>query len=114
MNADGPAEHRTLILTVRLTAAERQHIVEAAKAAETTPSGFVRDAALGNPVTLRTYVSLSPEDLSQLKRLGHLLNQIARAGWRGRFTPAADEHLNATLTELRIAFRKLSRTRLTP
>lgn len=114
MTADVNEEHRNTILTVRLSSSERHRITEAALTANLSPSAFVRAVALSNPVTIRKYVSVAPEDLAQLKRLGNLLNQIARAGWRGRFSSATDEHLAAVLVELRIAFRKLSQPRATP
>lgn len=102
-------DHRTLILSIRLTPAEHTVISTAAARATLPISSFVRTAALSLPITIKNFASLAPEDIGQLKRLGNLLNQIARAGWRGRFTPATDELLASVLLELRIALRKLSR-----
>lgn len=107
-------KHRRIVLTLRLNQSEHETIMASARAAELPISTFVRCAALAAPITVRKYATLAPEDLSQLKRLGNLLNQIARAGWRGRFSAMTDEHLAAVLVELRIAFRKLSRPVHTP
>jgi len=78
--------HRTIILTTRLSPDEHAALLDAAARAGLPPSAYLRQAALGANLTVRSFVSLDPEDLVQLKRLGHLLNQIARAGWRGRFS----------------------------
>ncbi len=107
-------KHRTHILSIRLTPEEHAVISAMAASANLTTSAFARAAALAAPITVKTYASLAPEEIAQLKRLGNLLNQIARAGWRGRFTRQTDEHLAAVLVELRIAFKTLSRPSLVP
>lgn len=106
--------HRTIILTTRLSPDEHAAILAAAAQAGLPPSAYLRHAALAAPIIVRSFVSLAPEDLGQLKRLGNLLNQIARAGWRGRFTRQTEEMLAAVLLELRIALRKLSRPVIRP
>lgn len=101
--------YRTIILPVRLSPEEHAAILERAGRACLPPSTYVRHAALAAPLVVRSFVSLAPEDLGQLKRLGNLLNQIARAGWRGRFTRQTEELLAAVLLELKISLRGLSR-----
>lgn len=106
--------HRTIILTLRLNPEEHKSVLAVAAQAALPPSTFARHALLGTQVTTKTYISLAPEDIGQLKRLGNLLNQIARAGWRGRFTQPTEELLASVLMELKIALRKASRTSLAP
>jgi len=106
--------HRTIILSVRLTPDEHAAIAATASKAELNISTYARAAALAAPITIRTYASLAPEQLAELKRLGNLLNQIARAGWRGRFSRLTDEHLAAVLLELRATFKTLSRPHHVP
>ena len=102
------------MLTVRLTPQEHAAIIEAAAKATLPPSSYARQAIIGAPVTVKTFVSLAPEDLAQLKRLGNLLNQIARSGWRGRYPQQTAELLAIVSSELRITFRRLSRPTLAP
>ena len=114
MTTETNEKHRTHILSIRLTPEEHASIEAIATSADLTTSAYARAAALSAPITVKTYASLAPEELAQFKRLGNLLNQITRAGWRGRFTRQTDEHLAAVLVELRIAFKTLSRPRLVP
>lgn len=114
MTEQSTETNRTIIMTVRVNADEHRTILEAARRADRSPSTFLRHAALSAPITVRTFVSLAPEDLGQLKMLGNLLNQIARAGWRGRFTKPTEDHLAAVLLELKFALRRLSRPKLAP
>lgn len=101
--------HRTIILTTRVNPEEHAVILDAAARTNLPPSTYIRQAALGAPITIRSFVSMAPEELAQLKRLGHLLNQIARSGWRGRFTRPTEELHATVMMELRAAIRKLSR-----
>jgi hypothetical protein len=93
--------HRTIVVTFRLSASEHADIVLAAKQVNLPPSVYVRHAALAKPLVVKSYNTLAPEDVAQLKRLGNLLNQIARAIWRGRIFPATEQHLGAALAEIR-------------
>lgn len=93
--------HRTIVVTFRLSAAEHADVVLAAQRVNLPPSVYVRHAALAKPLVVKSYDTLAPEDVAQIKRIGNLLNQIARALWRGRCIPATEDHLNAVLAELR-------------
>ena len=104
--------HRTILLSTRLNADEHALLLAAAASADLPPSTYLRNAALALPIVVRRTVAMAPEDVAQVKRLGNLLNQIARAGWRGRFAPPTEELFASVLMELRITLRKLTRAPL--
>ena len=98
--------HRTINLNIRLNADEHSAIARSAERLALPLSTYARNTLLGIPVTIKNYTALAPEDIGQLKRLGNLLNQIARAGWRGRYTQSSDQVLDAVLNELQGLLRK--------
>lgn len=104
-------QHRTIILTTRVNPEEHALILEAADRAKLPPSTYLRNAAMGSRLTIRTFVSMAPEDVAQLKRLGNLLNQIARSGWRGRFTRQTEELHARVVLELLTVIRRLGSAR---
>ena len=106
--------HRTIVFTLRLTPEEHRALLAAAASAATPPSTFARSLVLGRPQRHHTYVRIAPEDIGQIKRLGNLLNQIARAGWRDRFTQPTNELLDSVLTDLKTTLRTLSLARPAP
>lgn len=106
--------HRTIVVTFRLSAAEHADVVLSAQRVNLPPSVYVRHAALAQPLIVNSYDTLAPEDAAQIKRLGNLLNQIARALWRGRCVPATEDHLNAVLAELRRVLSTVLRREVGP
>lgn len=109
-----PDYKRTIVVTFRVSASEHAVLIDAAARAKLPPSTYARHAALSVPITVKVFQSFAPEDVAQLKRLGNLLNQIARAIWRGRFFPATEAHLGAVLAELRQVLRTLMHVRPVP
>lgn len=99
--------HRTIILTTRVNSEEHALILDAATRANLPPSTYLRNAATNTKLTVRTFVSMAPEDVAQLKRLGNLLNQVARSGWRGRFTRPTEELHARVMLELVTVIRRL-------
>ncbi len=102
---------RTIIITFRVNAAELGSLQQAAARARLSPSAYIRHAALSIPIRVKAFLSLDPADVAQLKRLGNLLNQIARALWRGRFERTTEIALREVLAELRSALRATPRPR---
>jgi uncharacterized protein (DUF1778 family) len=92
-------DKRNMAIRVRYTFDERQAIVAKATEAGLTTSEFVRHAALGAPIKVVRLERLHPADLKQIKRLGNLMNQIARAIHRGRFLKGTLSHLDEVLDE---------------
>ena len=92
---------KTIIITFRVSAAEHAVLQDAANRAKLSPSAYIRHAALSIPIRVRSFLTLSPGDVAQLKRLGNLLNQVARASWRGRFGHTTEIALREVLSELR-------------
>ena len=111
MTTQNGEQHRTIILTTRVNPEEHALIIEAATRANLPPSTYLRNAAIGAKLSVKSFVSMAPEDVAQLKRLGNLLNQIARAGWRGRFSPATEELYARVMLDLRSVIRQLSGAR---
>ena len=99
--------HRTIILTTRVNPEEHALILDAAARAELPPSTYLRSSALGARLVTKSYTRMAQEDLAQLKRLGNLLNQIARSGWRGRFTRPTEELHARVVLELQTVIRRL-------
>jgi uncharacterized protein (DUF1778 family) len=89
---------RDKAIRVRYSDAERKAIKARALDAEMTTSDFIRHSALGAPVHVVKLERLHPADLNQIKRLGNLLNQIARAMHRGRMVRGTLRHLGEVMT----------------
>ncbi|KAB2914559.1 MAG: MobC family plasmid mobilization relaxosome protein [Hyphomicrobiaceae bacterium] len=110
MEAANENTKRDRLKVIRCSRAELAAIEARATAAGLNASDFIRRAALGHPVEIIKLERLHPADLAQLKRLGNLLNQIARAMHRGRLFRGTIEHAEAVMDELRLIIRdQLSR-----
>ncbi|NBU58319.1 MAG: hypothetical protein EBS23_00785 [Betaproteobacteria bacterium] len=111
MTNQNTEQHRTIILTTRVNPEEHALIIEAAARTNLPPATYLRAAALNARLVVRTFATMAPEDLAQLKRLGNLLNQIARSGWRGRFTRPTEELHARVMLELLTVIRRLGSTK---
>lgn len=109
MTKQTPDSKRTIIITFRMSAGELSALKTAADRARLSPSAYIRHAALSIPIRVRSFLSLSPGDIAQLKRLGNLLNQIARGIWRGRFERTTEIALGEVLSELRTLLEAVPR-----
>lgn len=110
MDAANENTNRDKLKAIRCSRAELAAIEARARDAGLNASDFIRRAALGHPVEVIKLERLHPADLAQLKRLGNLLNQIARALHRGRIFRGTIDHVEAVTGDLSAIIRdQLSR-----
>ena len=99
-------EHRTRVLSVRLTPTEWETLAERASVCATPLSKFVRSVALGSIPKARPR-KVEREAVYQLSKIGTNLNQLTRAANATRNVRLSDR-LDEVLRELLRAIGEIS------
>jgi hypothetical protein len=102
-----PEGRRERVLTIRLTAAERQTIWRRAALARLPVAAYVRQTALRPAAPPRSVPIVNVRSYGQFGRLANNLNQLTRLVHEGRTSPALLPCLVALLGEVRRVRRLL-------